>query len=76
MVRRVDESSTRIFFFPRTINNLFTDICWIRLDFDKFELSKQTSELINIDSFTITESDQIYNYPILAGTNTGQHGKP
>ena len=56
--------------------NSFTDICWIRLDFDKFELSSQTSETSNVDGFTITESDQIYNYPILAGTNTGQHGKP
>merc|ERR1712223_7747 len=56
-----------------TVNKCKDDICWIRLDFDKFELSKQTSEISNIDSFTITESEQIYNYPILAGTNTGQH---
>jgi hypothetical protein len=56
-----------------TVNKCQDDICWIRLDFDKFELASQTSELSNIDSFTMSESANLYNYPVLAGTNSGQH---
>ena len=54
----------------------FSDICWIRLDFDTFELASQTSERSNIDSFEMKESESLYNYPVLAGSNSGQHGKP
>lgn len=56
-----------------TVNKCQDDICWIRLDFDKFVLASQESELSNIDSFTMSESANLYNYPVLAGTNSGQH---
>jgi len=56
-----------------TVNKCQDDICWLRLDFDTFVLGSQTTETSNTDSFEITESAQLYTYPILAGTNTGQH---
>jgi len=59
-----------------TVNKCQDDICWIRLDFDTFELASQTSERSNIDSFEMKESESLYNYPVLAGSNSGQHGKP
>jgi len=56
-----------------TVNKCQEDICWIRLDFDTFELASQTDEISRIDSFTMSESEALYNYPILAGTNSGHH---
>jgi len=56
-----------------TVNKCQDDICWIRLDFDTFELASQTSERSNIDSFEMKESESLYNYPVLAGSNSGQH---
>ena len=77
------KKSDQTYLWPKIIKDikyentfaLFSDICWIRLDFDTFELASQTSERSNVDSFEMKESESLYNYPVLAGSNSGQHGK-
>jgi len=56
-----------------TVNKCQDDICWVRLDFDTFVLASQTDEISTTDGFAISESENLYNYPTLAGTNSGQH---
>ena len=61
----------------------FLDICTIRLDFCTFTLKGPTGTTdastpnpdTTMDTFTITTSPSVTNIPLIAGENTGEHGK-
>jgi len=67
-----------------TINKCSDDICWLRLDFETFNIigPALTEEADAVqpasasectDTFTVTTSTGSTNYPIICGDNTGQH---
>ena len=62
--------------------DFFTDICWLRLDFETFtnQGPAATDEAtggngICVDTFTVTSSTSSQDYPVICGDNTGQHSE-
>ena len=55
------------------------DVCFIRLDFDIFQIQGPVNEenggSCELDSFQVQTSNEFQLIPIICGDNSGQHGK-